>query len=198
MKYPIRDYPDYAIDNELNVWSKRIYRGNPRGEWRKLKSSLNTSGYPFVSLINQFGRKSKGLHRIIAEAFIPNPENKPCINHINSIRTDYRIENLEWVTAKENVQHAYDTGRHTMKVMRAAAIASTSKPTRQMDLQGNTIADFVSQHEAERVTGIDQRSVSKACSGKLKTAGGYRWTFITKEKEPHNRYQVDAIQQGDN
>lgn len=67
-------------------------------------------GYYDTRLCKNGGKKSVFLHRIIAEAFIPNPDNLPMINHINGIKTDNRIENLEWVSASGNSKHAYDNG----------------------------------------------------------------------------------------
>lgn len=78
-----------------------------RGQWRILKGSLYNTGYIYFKLNND---KRYSQHRLIAEHFIPNPENKPQVNHINGIKNDNRIENLEWVTAKENYKHAESIG----------------------------------------------------------------------------------------
>lgn len=74
-----------------------------------LKTNMIRKGYLQVKLCNQ-AEKSLLVHRLVAEAFIPNVENKEQINHINGIKTDNRIENLEWVTGKDNIQHAMKTG----------------------------------------------------------------------------------------
>lgn len=76
----------------------------------KLKSFELCKGYPRVSLWNNGKGKHFFIHRLVAEAFIPNPDNKPHINHINGIKTDYSINNLEWCTPKENIEHSIRTG----------------------------------------------------------------------------------------
>jgi ribosomal protein S25 len=86
-----KDTP-YFVDTEGNV-----YRSG-----KKLKPSL-VRGYYVVSLYPK--KRSVKVHRIVAETFIPNPENKPEVNHINGIKTDNRVDNLEWNTSKENVEH---------------------------------------------------------------------------------------------
>lgn len=75
---------------------------------RVLKQSLKRNGYYSFDASKDGKAKTITVHRMIAEAFIPNPDNKPCINHKNAIKTDNRIENLEWVTYKENSEHASD------------------------------------------------------------------------------------------
>ncbi|MGR3177808.1 MAG: NUMOD4 domain-containing protein [Candidatus Anammoxibacter sp.] len=78
---------------------------------RIMKLSIGSHGYKTVTLYCKGIPKTHCVHRLVALVFIPNPENKPCINHINAIRKDNWSENLEWCTQKENVQHAINIGR---------------------------------------------------------------------------------------
>lgn len=103
----------------------------PRG-WILKITKCNRGGYPIVSVIASGKKKIVRIHRLIALQFIPNPENLKEVNHKNGIKSDYRIENLEWTTHKKNVQHSYDTGlkigmigeRHPLaKVDRAGVLA---------------------------------------------------------------------------
>ena len=87
-------------------------KGNVLGVFRNklLKPMLNSKGYLMVRISNNRDGKFKGLlvHRIIATHFIPNPQNKPQVNHKNGIKTDNRIENLEWTSSSENMLHAWE------------------------------------------------------------------------------------------
>lgn len=88
-------YKGYFVDYEGNVYS------NKNGNFIKLKPMISSYGYPIISIK---GKKVK-VHRLVAETFIPNPFNKPCIDHINTIKTDNRALNLRWCTHKENANN---------------------------------------------------------------------------------------------
>ena len=107
------------------------------------------------------------IHRLVALMFIKNPKNKKTINHKNGIKTDNRVNNLEWNTHSENVLHSYRNGLQIPK----------GKATFQYSIEGNFIDEHVSQHEAQIKTGVHQTGISAACIGKQKTAGGFIWKY---------------------
>lgn len=105
----------YQIDELGNVYRlERVTVQKHKLELSIIKHTMTTTGYPAVMLSNENGQKMRRVHRLLAIAFIPNPHNKSDINHKNGIKTDFRLENLEWSTRSENVKHSYDVLNRTL------------------------------------------------------------------------------------
>ena len=106
------------------------------------------------------------LHRIIATAFIDNPDEKPQVNHIDENKLNNDLSNLEWCTERENAIHGTRTKRIAEK---------NFKKVIQLDLNDNILNVFKSMKQAEQETGIDASSISRCCNGKRKSAGRFKW-----------------------
>jgi hypothetical protein len=106
----LKDYPNYSITKDGKVFSHKT---------NKFLSNRNNkkTGYNYVVLYTNNTHKNILVHRLVAIAYLQNPLNKRCVNHINGIKTDNRVENLEWNTHSENSKHAYNNGLSNMSYL---------------------------------------------------------------------------------
>ena len=142
-----------------------------------LKPTPTNGGYRRVTLYKNEGgkttRKSFMVHRLVAMAFIPNPQNKPQVNHINGNKSDNRVENLEWCTATENMIHSVKTGLRDM----TCCTNATKKKVVQSTIGGEHIKTWDSMSDAARELGLKVSNISHCCSGRINTTGGYKWNL---------------------
>lgn len=189
---PVAGYSYYEVSNLGKVRSKNKYvRCRKQGDaaylkkGRILKPVLLTQGYYAVSLVSDDGKVKKlcKVHRLVAEAFIPNPNNLPLINHKDEVRTNNICSNLEWCTSKYNSNYS-DTGKKSgLKMLNRN---DTSKCVCQYSMDGVFIAEYPSIEEAHRATGILHKDISNCCRGyylyygkiiNCNHAGGYKWRY---------------------
>ena len=125
------------------------------------KPTLNSKTlYLTVSLFDKDRHDLCYVHRLVAEAFIPNESKMPEVNHINEVRYDNRVENLEWCDSKYNNEYSH------------------GKPINQFDLNGTFIRRWESAQQIKRVLGFDSSTICKACHRKIRKAYGYKWKYV--------------------
>lgn len=170
-------YNKYILHDDGSLISKaRVVRSRyktRRVDEKIMKQQKGNTGYLFYRLYDDDGKPlNKFVHRLIAENYIDNPHNKPCVNHKNGIKTDNRKENLEWVTHKENTQHAIRTGLHKL-----SEYPKGEKPVLQYDKKGNFIKEWCSTMDIQRELDIYNSNISGVCLGKRMSAGGFIFKY---------------------
>ena len=158
----------YQVSNYGNV--KSLNYNNTCKE-RLLKPMLKNRGYLCVSLYKPL--KIFSIHRLVANAFIPNPDNLPCVNHKDEDKTNNHVGNLEQCTNKYNQN--YGTCRERIRKS-LLNYPKTSKKVYQYTLDGEFVKEWKSTKECAR-NGFDQRAIVKCCKGKRKTHRGYIWSY---------------------
>lgn len=145
---------------------------NHTGKEKRLKNKINRKGYCYVTLYQDGKQSYPGIHRLVAETFLPNPNNLEQVNHIDGNKKNNNVENLEWCTNLENMKHADRTGLSNHR--------GTARAVEQLDLNGNTINKFETLADAGKFLGIKGKptGISKVIRGERNTAYGYKWRYI--------------------
>ena len=136
-------------------------RGMRLVKGRVLKPFYNKDGYLLTKITLDGKRITKGVHRLVAEAFIPNPENLPQVNHKDCDRTNNNVSNLEWCTGEYNIKYRESHGK------------ALNHPVFAINLSTLKISRFSSQREAGRVLGVHKQAVNMVVKGRLKQVRGY-------------------------
>lgn len=169
----IPNYEGYQVSNLGRVKSLERFRKGKNGSLvtvkeRILKPKLTHRGYYRVDLWKQSIVKHYKVHRLVYEVFNGSIPEGLQVNHINEIKTDNRLENLNLMTAKENTNWGTGIERRAKK---------QSKAVLQFDLQDILIKEYPSTHQVERETGFAQQYISACCKGKYKQAYNYIWKY---------------------
>jgi len=160
---PVNGYEDlYQLNKNGDILSLRSNK--------KLKISVGKE-YAYVTLRNNNNTtKMCSIHRLLAENFIENPQNKPQVHHIDHDKNNFNLDNLEWVDPSENMKKARDFHKQVI-------------PVKQYSKDGNFIAEYKSATEAFEKTGVNHAHIRQCCNKKThyNTAGGYKWENVISE-----------------
>lgn len=157
----VRSIDHYDTNGKVDV----LYRGKIR------KTKILSNGYEALIIKN----KTLYVHRLVAQAFVLNIDNKPEVNHKDENKLNNRADNLEWVTRFENQTYR---DLHVRVGLKGRGVTRNNKPIVQLTLDGIEVAKFVSALQANKLTGIDFSGIRRVIRGEQKTAGGFVWKEV--------------------
>jgi len=161
----------YQVSNIGRVKRLRFTNRYTDREQERIKVlKLCKKGYLRVALFKNGKGKHVEVQRLVAIAFIPNPDNKPEVNHIDGNKKNNKVENLEWVTISENAIHS------------ARALQKNVRRVNQYDLQDRYLATYSSITIASEITGVKQSSISNVLAKRRNKAGGYKWKYADNKE----------------
>lgn len=186
-----RDIPGYEglyqVSNTGHVKSLDRKCGNNHIYKSRMITERVKNHYLQVQLYKNSQMKNCNVHRLVALAFIPNPENKPTVNHIDENKLNNSVDNLEWATHKENTNYGTAPQRRVThrnyaairkKVIKTNKEHGNCRPVNQYDLEGNFVAYYESMSDAGRSMGLSRTSgIYLVCNHKCKSYMGYKWEY---------------------
>ena len=170
----IKGFENYKVSNTGKVYSL--------AKNKVMKPWIISSGYYAVYLVDREVSKHMLVYRLVALNFIDNPLNKPQVNHIDGDKLNNNVDNLEWTTASENINHNKVLGRLDTHTAREALNKVQTKAVNQLDIEtGKVIATYNTIREACKETGSQDAKITLVCQGKRNSHNGYSWEYVNKE-----------------
>lgn len=169
----------YAVSTygRVAALSFLYYQGEyPCYRKQRIKHQSIQNGYYSTNIIKDGQATLYRVHRLVAEAFIPNPNNLPCVNHKDENKTNNRVENLEWCTYKYNIRYGE---QYKVRASKSKQELKYRKPVVQLAIGGSFLAEHRSVYYAALTTGVDRYSIRQCLKGKRKTCGGFRWVYLS-------------------
>ena len=181
MGIPVKGYENYIVNEDGTVYS--LFTN------KVLKPNIMKTGYHTVELFNDSGSRRLSIHRLVAEAYIPNPAGLPQVNHKDENKANNSVDNLEWCTAKENMNYGTVMARRIksaewfyrserMKELARANGKAVCRRVMQFTKDNKLVACYESIKEASAKLGINASHIGECCMGKrYKTVGGFVWRY---------------------